>query len=157
MTIRWSRIKIFKENIMSDTKETMTAFRARMNLSRRELADLAGVTQSQVWRMEHDYPVFTPAQASVADNGGVAVLWVKIWDALVGFEGENPNGKPKAAKATKKTTQPTDADADHVKDLEELRLACELAMSILKAKKQSSAAIKPLHDRITEMLAGYEK
>ena len=132
---------------MNEIKETMTDFRARMNLSRRELATLAGVTQSQVWRMEHDYPVFTLTQASVADNG-VAVLWVKIWDALQAFESENPEGKPKAVKQTTNNTKHA-----HIQDLEELRLAVNIAISVAKSKKTSTISLVAMLTRIDEMIA----
>lgn len=136
-----------------EAKETMAELRTRMNLSRREVADLAGVTQSQVWRMEHNYPVFTAAQASVATDD-IAILWVKIWDALVSYEGTNPDGKPKAAK--KITAAYRDVKA-HTQDLEELKGAADIAISILKTKKVSSVAVQALATRIDEMLAELTK
>ena len=126
---------------MNEIKETMTAFRARMNLSRRELATLAGVTQSQVWRIEHSS---TEGKLKKVD----IPLWTKIWDALIGFETENPEGKPKAVKQTTNNTKHV-----HIQDLEELRLAVNIAISVAKSKKTSTISLVAMLTRIDEMIA----
>jgi transcriptional regulator with XRE-family HTH domain len=124
--------------------ETMTSFRARMNLSRRELATLAGVTQSQVWRMEK----FTSGNVPTMD----ITLWVTIWDALLGFEGANPAGKPKSTSKTKKN----DTSA-HLNDLRALAADASLAIAVMKEKKQSSVPMQTLLTRIDKMIAELSK
>lgn len=70
--------------------ESYEQYRTRMNLSRREAAELSGLTQSRIWKIEHD------DQRLFSHDLNLDA--VKYWDALVGFEGDNPDGKPKAAK-----------------------------------------------------------
>lgn len=123
-------------------KETMEQLRKRMNLSRREVATLAGVTQSQVWRMEH------------ADLATSEVMWIKIWDALVAFEGENPDGKP---KITPKTKAPKADNTTHKNDLEEISTRVSYAIDVAKQKKQSSVQLQTIFERIEEMLIELSK
>lgn len=131
--------------VKSDEKseEMIGPFRARMNLSRREVATLAGVTQSQVWRIEK---LSAAGELPMSD----VPLWTTIWDALVGFEGENPAGKP---KATPKTKSPKTDNTAHKNDLEALAANVSLAIAIMKEKKQSSASMQALLTQIDEMLA----
>jgi transcriptional regulator with XRE-family HTH domain len=70
--------------------ESYAEYRTRMNLSRREAAELSGLTQSRIWKIEHDDQRLFSVDLNIDA--------VKYWDALVGFEGDNPDGKPKAAK-----------------------------------------------------------
>ena len=71
--------------------KTVLEFRTAMNLSRREVAELAGLPQSRIWKLEKIELTADADEKLVADH-------TKYWDALENFETENPGGKPKPAK-----------------------------------------------------------
>lgn len=88
-----------------ENPESIAEFRIRMNLSRRELAVMSGLTQSRIWKIEH-------TNGGFATDGTLADYDV-LNAALIAFETANPGGKPKTAKTTKSSSTEGDFTALH--------------------------------------------
>lgn len=75
---------------------TFADIRLQLNLSRKDLADLTGLTQAVIWRIEH-----VPAGS---EKDADADIRTTMQTALTSYVVEHPGGKPKAAKKAPKTT-----------------------------------------------------
>lgn len=129
--------------------ESYEQFRTRMNLSRREAAELSGLTQSRIWKIEHD------DQRLFSHDLNLDA--VKYWDALVGFEGDNPDGKPKAAKkavAAPKVVQGLDTKTVEA-TLSDLHHIIMGEIDAAKAKKAGTKSLIKILDAVDNAVISF--
>jgi len=100
-----------------ESTETFRAFRERLGLSRREVQEAASVSGSALWRIEQN-------------DGGTPEQRTAVWDFLIGFETEHPEGKSKATvkKTSKSLSISTQIFAQRID-----RAIAELDVQIAKA------------------------
>lgn len=123
--------------------------RITMGLSRREVAEISGITQARIWKLEHA----TTWDDEMRKNG------IAIYNSLGEWFQANPDGKPK--KTTKSSSTEGDLSqlsaqvADLMKHSDEtsaflikLRALVEEQITVTKSKKQSTAPLKTVFDTL---------
>lgn len=123
---------------MTEQAITLLSYRNALNLSRKDMAEITGLTQARIWKLEQ---IETPApEKDVAD-------YTLVWDALQSYEVENPEGKPKPAK---KTTAPKN---DHIlEDLKLLVSKVDIAITELKAKKAGTSHLQQIKIELENLI-----
>lgn len=124
--------------------KSITEHRLDAGMSRRELAEQSGLTQSRVWRIEH---------LQAFDTDGDRVDAATLMSAIRKFTEANPGGKPKKAA---KTAAKSNVGAQLNFITQEIEKTVELINTVaipgLKAKKVSTSHLVELSAHLRQVL-----